>query len=98
MFGTLPCTPGQFHAARLLGGGITRKEAKAYKKRIVLLLVKKWERPYSEMVGYVRGRTSILIIRSNLMILCEARSKKWFIPELEDMAAYKAVRERNTQW
>ena len=77
---------------------MTRKEAKAYKKRIMLLLVKKWEHPYSEMVGYVRGRTSMLTIRSNLMIICGARSKKWFIPELEDVAAYEAVREENTQW
>ena len=78
--------------------GMACKEVKAYKNHFALLLAKEWERPYSEVVGYVRGRMSMLIIRSNLMILCGARSKKWFIPELEDVAAYDAVRERNPDW
>ena len=50
--------------------GMACKEVNAYKKRIVSLLTKKWERPYSEMVGYVHGRMGIAIIRSNTMMLC----------------------------
>ncbi len=34
--------------------GMPCKEAKAFERRIASLLAAKWERPYSEMVGFVR--------------------------------------------
>ena len=71
------------------------KEAKAFGKHIVLLLVMKWERPYSRMVGYACGKIGMAIIWSNTMMLCGARYNKRYVPDLEDMVAYEAVQERN---
>ena len=34
--------------------GMAGKEAKSFERRIASLLAAKWDRPYSEMVGYVR--------------------------------------------
>ena len=34
--------------------GMASKEAKSFERRIASLLAAKWDRPYSEMVGYVR--------------------------------------------
>ena len=74
------------------------KEAKSYEKRIAWILAKKYECPYSTMVGYVRGRMSMAIIRSNTMMLFGVRLSKRFIPELEGTAAHEALQERNLDW
>ena len=78
--------------------GMACKEAKAYEKRIVSLIAKKWDRPYIAMVGYVSLRMGMAVIRSTTMMLRGARSNKQDAPELEDVAAYKAVRERCIEW
>ena len=39
------------------------KEAKKSEKRIALVVAKKWERPYSKMDGYVRGRFLMAVKR-----------------------------------
>ena len=67
------------------------KEAKAFEKRIASLLATKWDRPYNEMVGYVRVCMGLAIIRSNMMLLRRARSKQWEVLDLEDAAGYEAV-------
>ena len=73
------------------------KEAKAFEKRIACLLAEKWDRPYSEMVGYVRGRMRIAVIRSNTVLLRGARVHKWTVPWLWDDAEYEAMREPNAE-
>ena len=73
--------------------GMAGTEARAFDKRIMSLLATKWDRPYSEMVGYVRGRMSLAVVRANTMVLRGARSSKRFIPAVEDAAAYEFERE-----
>jgi hypothetical protein len=38
------------------------KEARAFDKRVALLLASKWDRRYSEMAGFVQSRMSLAII------------------------------------
>ena len=59
------------------------------------LLAEKWDRPYSEMVGYVRGRMGIAIIRSNMVLLRGDWVHKQTLPWVWDDAEYEAVREQN---
>ena len=56
------------------------KEAKAFEKRITCLLAEKWDRPYSEMVGYMQVRMGMVIIRSNTVLLRRARVHKRTMP------------------
>ena len=63
--------------------GMACKEAKAFEKRIASLLASKWDRPYSEMAGFVRSRMSLAIIRSNTMLLRGARSSRRFAPMIQ---------------
>ena len=77
--------------------GMVCKEVKAFEKRIACLLAEKWDRPYSEMVGYVRGRMGMVVIRSNTVLLRGARVHKRTVPWLWDDAEYEAVREPNAE-
>ena len=70
------------------------KEAKSFERRIASLLAVKWDRPYSEMVGYVRGRMGLAIIHHNMTFMRGSGSKYWELPEIGDAAGYKAVREK----
>ena len=74
--------------------GMACKEAQAFEKRIASLLSDKWNRTYSELVGYVRGRMAMSILRSNTVCLRGARVKKRTVPWVEDSAAYEATRGR----
>ena len=73
--------------------GMAGEEAKSSEKRIALLLDGKWDRPYSEMVGYVRGHMCVAIIRHNTTLLHGSLSKYPEVPEIEDAASYEAVQE-----
>ena len=73
------------------------KEARAWEKRIASLLANKHDRQYSEMVGFVRSRMSLAIIRSNTMLLRGARQGRAFRPELDDSAAFDAL-SRSRGW
>ena len=73
------------------------KEAKAFEKRLACLLAEKWDWPYSELVSYVRGRMGMAVIRSNTVLLREARVHKRTVPWVWDDAEYKAVREQNAE-
>ena len=66
--------------------GMAGKEAKPFERRIALLLAVKWDHPYSEMVGYVRGRMGLAIIRHNTRLLRGSRSKYREVLEIEDAA------------
>ena len=72
--------------------GMACKEAKAFEKRVASLMATKLDRQYSEMVGFVRGRMSLAVIRSNTMLLRGARSSRRFcLPEIEDSAGMEAM-------
>ena len=72
--------------------GMPCKEAKAFERRIASLLASKWERPYSEMCGFVRTRISVAIVRSNTLLLRGARGDgRAARPIIEDGAAADAM-------
>ena len=76
--------------------GMACKEARAFEKRVASLLASKWERRYSEMVGFVRARMSLAIVRSNTRLLHEARTSQPQRLSMEDgtaMLAMDPVRE-----
>ena len=77
--------------------GMACKEAKAYEKRVASLLATKWDRRYSEMVGFVRGRMSLSVIRANTMMLRGARSGQAWRPSIEDSAGVEAL-GRAAEW
>ena len=56
--------------------GMTGREAQAFEKRIAHLLAKKWERHYSELRGFVRGRMALSVVRSNSLLLRGTRMGK----------------------
>ncbi|KAL7478385.1 hypothetical protein ACHAW6_004169, partial [Cyclotella cf. meneghiniana] len=49
--------------------GLASKDTRTAKKRLACLLSKKWSRPYSEMVGFIRTRMSLAIARSITLLL-----------------------------
>ena len=49
--------------------GMACKEARVFERRVASLLALQWERRYSKMVGFVRTGMSIVIVRSNTMLL-----------------------------
>jgi hypothetical protein len=71
--------------------GMACKEALAFEKRLASLMATKHERRYSEMVGFVRARMSLAVIRSNTLLLRGARVGRAFRPELLDGAAFSAM-------
>ena len=77
--------------------GMTCKEAKAFSKRIACLLAKKWDRPSSEMVGYMRGRMGIAVFRLSTVLLWGARVHKRTVPWVWDDTEYETVREQNAE-
>ena len=65
---------------------------KAFEKRIASLLASKHDQPYSKMVGYVKGRMSIAIVRANTMMLRGSRTGgARAIPRVDDGAAFEAI-------
>jgi len=77
--------------------GMACKEARAFDKQVAPLLAAKWDRRYSKMVGFVRGRMSLAIIRSNTMLLRGARAGRAFRPAIEDSAGVEAL-GRIAEW
>jgi hypothetical protein len=49
--------------------GLLGKEAKTLLKRLSALLSEKWEKPYSEVCGYVNAQISIAIVRATHLCL-----------------------------
>ena len=48
--------------------GIAGREAQTFEKRIAHLLAEKWERHYSKLHGFVRGRMALSVVRSNSLL------------------------------
>ena len=55
--------------------GITGAETLAAQHILASLLRYKLKREYSEMCGFVRSRMSLVIVRSNSLLLCGPRDK-----------------------
>ena len=71
--------------------GMACKEAKAFEKRVASLLATKLGRQYSKMMGFVRARMSLTVVRSNTLLLRGARGGRSMIPLLHDGAAFDAL-------
>ena len=56
--------------------GMAGVEARAFEKRIASLLAAKWGREYSELVGFVRAKMAIAVVRANTLLLRSARLKR----------------------
>ena len=59
--------------------GMAGVEARAFEKRIASLLAVKWRREYSELLGFVRAKMAMVVVRANTLLLRGARLKrpKW---------------------
>ena len=53
--------------------GLLGKEAKTLLKKLSGLLAEKWEKPYSEVCGYVKARMSIAVVRATHLCLRGSR-------------------------
>ena len=53
--------------------GIAGREAKNAERRIATMLSDKWQRPYSEMVQYVRVPMAIAVVRANSLLIRGSR-------------------------
>ncbi len=68
--------------------GLPCKEARAFERRVASLLASKWDRAYSEMVGFVCTRMSVAVVRSNTLLLRGARAHgRAARPVIEDATA-----------
>ena len=78
--------------------GMPCKEARAFERRIASMLAAKWERPYSQMCGFVRTRISVAVVRSNTLLLRGARgdgrgAARPFIEDATALDAFEDMRE-----
>ena len=67
------------------------KEALAFEKQVASLMATKHERRYSEMIGFVRVQMWLAVIRSNTLLLCGARVRRAFRPEILDGVAFSTM-------
>jgi hypothetical protein len=56
--------------------GMAGPEARAAERRLGAILAAKWERPYSQMVGYVRARMQVAVVRCNTLLLRGSRERR----------------------
>ena len=77
--------------------GVVCKEALAFKKRLASLLARKWNQPYSEMVGFICRCMSLAIIHSNTMLLRGAQAGRVWRPKTKDIAGVEAL-GRAAEW
>ena len=70
--------------------GLAGPETQAAEKRMASFLARKWKRPYSKMVGFVRARMALAVVRANSMLLRGSREKLPYRPHIQDGAAMDA--------
>ena len=74
--------------------GIPGAEALAEQRRLTALLSYKLKQEFSEMCGFVRARMSLVIVRSNSLLLRDPSHKGvriWQGPELMDGAVMSLI-------
>ena len=52
------------------------REAQTFEKRVAHLFAEKWERHYSKLRGFVRGRMALFVARRNSLLLRGSRMGK----------------------
>ncbi|MEJ2330924.1 MAG: hypothetical protein P8Z33_13945, partial [Gammaproteobacteria bacterium] len=55
--------------------GMAGLETQAAEKRLASLLARKWTRAYSEMVGFVRARLALAVVRANTLLIRGTRRR-----------------------
>jgi hypothetical protein len=53
--------------------GLLGREAKTFAKRLAVKLAGKWQKPYSQVCGYVKARLSIAAVRATHLFLRGSR-------------------------
>jgi hypothetical protein len=77
--------------------GLLSKEAKTLLKKVSALLARKWEKPYSEVCGYINARMNIAVYRAS-HFLCLRGSRiptgnmSNHLPQWEDKAVLGSFR------
>jgi hypothetical protein len=73
-----PCQLRRRHFTPLVYSvdGMAGKETRAAERHLGALLAAKWGREYSQMVGYVRARMSVAIVRNNTLLLRGSRERR----------------------
>ena len=66
--------------------GLYGKEADALMKRLAKLLADKWQRPYSQVCGWIKSRLAIAICRAVHLCLYGSRVTEHRRPIFEDGA------------
>ena len=72
---------------------MARKDAKVFEKRITCLLDAKWDQTYSKLVGYVRKRISMSLVRSTTICFRGARIHQRTLLWVTDNADIKVIQE-----
>jgi len=79
--------------------GISGREAKHAERRLAVLLSDKWQKPYSEMVYYVRVRMSLAVVKANSLLIRGSRdNQRPRRPQLTDGAAMNDWRTGSERW
>ena len=75
--------------------GLLGREANTYLRRIAALLAVKWDRPYSQVCGFVKARMAIAIVRATSRTLRGSRVPfkrlAFKLPQFEDGAGLGLV-------
>jgi len=71
--------------------GIAGKETKGAEKRLAAHLAKTRQRPYSQMVQYVKARMAIAVVRANSLLIRGSRNKDPAHPFIECDSALHGV-------
>jgi hypothetical protein len=88
-----PCLKQRWHFTPFVVStdGILDKEAKTLLKHLSALLSEKWEKPYSEVCGYVNAQISIAIVQATHLCLRGSRNPTSHMsnrhPQWEDKAS-----------
>ena len=56
--------------------GMAGRETKAAERKLASRLASKWDREYSEMVGFVRMRMAIAVVRANSLLIRGSRERR----------------------
>jgi hypothetical protein len=72
--------------------GCAGRETKQAEKKLAGALAGKWDREYSEMVGYVRARMALAVVRANTLLIRGSRRRRAQRPHIDEGAAMSGWR------
>ena len=73
-------------------GGCVAEQAEAFLKRLGRRLAEKWQRSYSQVMGFIRSRMAVAILRASSQCMRGPRTKiQGTVCTMEDGAALGVV-------